>query len=130
MTLTEGQRVRLSAETRLIDSVAPADGSSTATAGITGSLSLAAGTEGAVERVVEHRHESEGVREYQRLASLLDAFGREMPAGSRRQLEEKVAALEPEWIAHQKRGLLVTVRVRFDNGFVLDDVDQGLFSPC
>ncbi|MER5869802.1 hypothetical protein [Streptomyces sp. NPDC002044] len=130
MTLTEGQRVRLAAGTRLIGSVAPVDGSPTAMAGITGSLSLAAGAEGVVERVVEHRHESEGVREYQRLASLLDSFGREMPAGSRRQLVEKVAALEPEWIAHQKRGLLVTVRVRFDNGFVLDDVDQGLFSPC
>lgn len=130
MTLMEGQRVQLATETMLIDAVAMTDGSSAAMTGSAGSLSLAAGTEGVVERVVEHQHQSEEVREYQRLKSLLDAFGPEMPAESRRQLEEKVGALEPEWIAHQKQGPLVTVRVRFDNGFILDGVDQGLFTPC
>ncbi|MET9604888.1 hypothetical protein ABZZ17_07435 [Streptomyces sp. NPDC006512] len=127
MTLTEGRRVRLAADLRLIDSLAEPDGSPAPQGAPAGSLSLAAGTEGTVERAVEDRHESEGVREYQRLASLLDSFGRDMPAESKKRLEEQVAALEPEWIAHQERGPLVTVRVRFDNGFVLDGVRAGLF---
>ncbi len=130
MTLMEGRRVRLATETRLIEAPAVADDPSAPPTGFAGSLSLAAGTEGTVERVVEHRHHSGEVREYQRLKSLLDAFGPEMPAGSRQQLEEKVGALEPAWTAHQEQGPRVTVRVRFDNGFILDDVDQALFTAC
>ncbi|MFD4047925.1 hypothetical protein ACFWSF_20380 [Streptomyces sp. NPDC058611] len=130
MTLREGRRVRLVTETRLIEAPAVMDDPSAPPTGFAGSLSLAAGTEGTVEGVVEHRHQSEEVREYQRLKSLLDAFGPEMPAGSRQQLEEKVGALEPAWTTHQKQGPRVTVRVRFDNGFILDDVDQTLFTAC
>lgn len=130
MTLREGQRVHLATETRLIDSVAVADDSSTPVVAFGGSLSLAAGTEGTVERVVEHRHESEGVREYARLKSLLDSFGRDMPTESKRQLEEQVSSLEPEWIEYQEKGPFVTVRVRFDNGFILDDVPEGFFASA
>ncbi|MEU9234235.1 hypothetical protein [Streptomyces subrutilus] len=138
MALKEGQRVQLAADTRLTGAVAVAEDSSasasapsTAAAGAAaGFLSLAAGTEGTVDRVVEHRHQSREVREYERLKSLLDSFGRDMPAGSRAQLEEKVASLEPEWTAYQERGPRVTVRVRFDNGFILDDAHEDLFTPA
>lgn len=77
----------------------------------------------------EHRPRSgEDVREYERLKSLLDSFGHQMPEGSRKQLEEKVASLEPAWIAFQDQKVHVTVRVRFDNGFVLDGAHEGLFT--
>ncbi|MGW5848943.1 hypothetical protein ACWFQ8_13500 [Streptomyces sp. NPDC055254] len=128
MTLTEGRRVRLATETKLLDSTAPVDDSSMPTVSFVGSLSLAAGTEGTVERVVEDRPQSEGVREYLRLTSLLDAFGRDMPAESKRRLEEQIAALEPEWTDYEKRGPSVTVRVRLDNGFVLDGVPDSFFA--
>ncbi|MEU9256753.1 hypothetical protein AB0D66_34060 [Streptomyces sp. NPDC048270] len=139
MALKEGRRVKLAADTRLTGAVAvtedsPATASSTRSAStapagaVAGFLSLAAGTEGTVERVVEHRHESQEVREYERLKSLLDSFGHDMPAGSRRQLEEKVASLEPEWTAYQEQGPRVTVRVRFDNGFILDDAHEDVFT--
>ncbi|MGW7346596.1 hypothetical protein [Streptomyces sp. NPDC054854] len=128
MTLTEGRRVRLADDATLIDSLAPTDGSPTPPGAFHGSLLLAAGTEGTVERVVEDRDGSKGVREYRRLTSLLDSFGRDMPTESKRRLEEQIAALEPEWTAHQERGPLVTVRVRFDNGFILDGVRQELFT--
>ncbi|MGR4880159.1 hypothetical protein ACIPUC_12075 [Streptomyces sp. LARHCF249] len=127
MTLKEGQRVKLAADTRLTGAVAVTEDSPEAVAGF---LSLAAGTEGTVAQVVEHRHRSEEVREYERLKSLLDSFGHDMPAGSRKQLEEKVGSLEPEWIAYQARGPRVTVRVRFDNGFILDDAHEGLFTSA
>ncbi|MEV8533829.1 hypothetical protein [Streptomyces sp. NPDC051211] len=121
MTLKEGRRVKLAADTRLTDSGAVAGG---------GFLALAAGTEGTVEQVVEHRNESQEVREYVRLKSLLDDFGHQMPTESRRQLVEKVGALEPEWIAYQQQGQRVTVRVRFDNGFILDEVQADLFTTA
>lgn len=117
MTLKEGQRAKLAADTVLIESAA-------------GSLSLAAGTGGVVERVVEDRNESEEVREYVRLKSLLDDFGPQMPTESRRQLKEQVASLEPEWITFQQRGPQVTVRVRFDNGFILDEARADLFTSA
>ncbi|MBT2408604.1 MULTISPECIES: hypothetical protein [unclassified Streptomyces] len=123
MTLKEGQRVKLAADTRLTDSVEMSGL-------VAGFLSLAAGTEGTVERVVEHHHESDDVREYERLKSLLDAFGREMPTESRKQLEEKVGSLEPQWIAFQKQGPRVTVRVRFDNGFILDEAHEDVFTSA
>ncbi len=145
MTLKEGQRVKLAADTRLTGAVAVTEDSSTSAAStssapstasarttpagaVAGFLSLAAGTEGTVERVVEHRHESHEVREYERLKSLLDAFGHDMPAESRKQLEEKVGSLEPEWTAYQEQGPRVTVRVRFDNGFILDDAHEDVFT--
>ncbi|MBT2470049.1 hypothetical protein J7E97_19755 [Streptomyces sp. ISL-66] len=129
MTLKEGRRVKLAADTRLTDWVATAGDGASSTGSVAGSLLLAAGIEGTVERVVEHEHQSEGAREYERLKSLLDAFGHEMPAGSKGQLEEKVGSLEPEWIAYQEQRLRVTVRVRLDNGFILDDADEGVFTP-
>ncbi|MFJ1586637.1 hypothetical protein ACIOC1_25345 [Streptomyces sp. NPDC088197] len=123
MTLKAGQRVVLAADTRLTDS-AEVSGV------VIGFLSLAAGTGGAVEQVVAHRDESDEVREYERLKSLLDAFGGEMPTESRRQLEEKVGSLEPAWTAFQEQPPRVSVRVRFDNGFILDGAHAALFVPA
>ncbi|MCY0959227.1 hypothetical protein [Streptomyces sp. H27-H5] len=123
MTFTKGLRVKLAADTRLSDAIE-------VSGLVVGFLSLAAGTEGTVERVVEDRQETEGVREYERLKSLLDSFGGQMPAESRKQLEEKVGSLEPEWVAFQEQGPRVTVRVRFDNGFILDDADAAVFTPA
>ncbi|MFJ6793497.1 hypothetical protein [Streptomyces sp. NPDC091268] len=129
MTLTEGARVKLVADTRLTEVAAVADGLPAPTGDVGAAwLSLAAGTGGTVEQVVEHRNESAEVREYVRLKSLLDDFGRDMPAESRRRLEEQVGSLEPHWTAFQRQPLRVTVRVRFDNGFVLDDTDATLFA--
>ncbi|MDJ0382311.1 hypothetical protein [Streptomyces sp. G-G2] len=122
MTLQEGQRVALAADVRLGELGGGEEGSS-------GFLVLGAGTGGVVEGVVEHHHESDDVREYARLGSLLDSFGHEMPAESRKQLEEKVASLKPAWTAFQEQGPRVTVRVRFDSGFILDGVGEDLFGP-
>ncbi|MFG2988161.1 hypothetical protein ACGFZK_02420 [Streptomyces sp. NPDC048257] len=125
MTLNQGLRVQLAADLRLTDSLA-AEGDLVA-----GFLALAAGTEGTVERVDEPRRQSgEDVREYERLKSLLGSFGHQMPEGSRKQLEEKVASLEPAWVSHQEQKLRVTVRVRFDNGFVLDGAHAELFTSA
>ncbi|MFF0753000.1 hypothetical protein [Streptomyces sp. NPDC004267] len=120
MTLDEGRRVRLASELEL------------PLAGDVGGLSLrlAAGNEGTVERVTEHsREETPEAREYLRLASLLDAYGPQMPPASRKQLEEQIEALEPEWRAYEQRRTRVTVRVRLDNGFLLDDAEANLFAP-
>ncbi|MER6319923.1 hypothetical protein ABT237_40185 [Streptomyces sp. NPDC001581] len=137
MTLEQGQRVKLAADLRLAGSVVlaedpaadtedpPAD-----TGAVAGSLSLASGIEGTVERVndPEQEEQSREVLEYVRLKSLLDDFGHQMPTGTRKQLEEQVRSLEPEWIAYQEQTPRVTVRVRFDNGFVLDDAHEGVFA--
>lgn len=123
MTLKAGQRVVLAADTRLTDSTE-------ASGVVVGFLSLAAGTGGTVEQVVGHQDESDDVREYERLKSLLDAFGGEMPTESRRQLEENVGSLEPAWTAFQERAPRVSVRVRFDNGFILDGAPEGVFVPA
>ncbi|MFJ7586656.1 hypothetical protein ACIQZO_04495 [Streptomyces sp. NPDC097617] len=121
-----GSRVKLAAELRLTTGPVAPEGEAVA-----GFLALAAGTEGAVERVDEHHPQSgEDVIEYERLRSLLDSFGHQMPEGSRKQLEDKVVSLEPAWIAHQERRLHVTVRVRFDNGFVLDGAHAELFTSA
>ncbi|MFD9336845.1 hypothetical protein ACFWBF_20970 [Streptomyces sp. NPDC060028] len=124
--------MKLAADTRLTEVVAVTEDSATGkpTGPVAGSLFLAAGTEGTVERAVAHRHESHGVREYARLKSLLDTFGQDMPTQSRKQLEEQVGGLEPEWIAFQQERPRVTVRVRFDNGFILDDTDGDLFTSA
>lgn len=124
MNLKEGLRVRLAADLRLADAVTEAGSPA-------GALSLAAGTEGTVERAVEHqRQESHEVREYARLRSLLDDFGHVMPPQSRTRLEEEVGSLEPAWTAFHAQALPVTVRVRFDNGFVLDDAGTEVFTPA
>ncbi|MEU1119745.1 MULTISPECIES: hypothetical protein [unclassified Streptomyces] len=123
MTLRAGQRVVLAADTRLTDAAEVAGV-------VVGFLSLAAGVGGTVEQVVGQQDESDDVREYERLKSLLDAYGAGMPTGSRGQLEEKVAALEPAWAAFQERGPRVSVRVRFDNGFILDGAHEDVFVPA
>ncbi|MFI6875472.1 hypothetical protein ACIBL6_18725 [Streptomyces sp. NPDC050400] len=122
MTLQEGQRVKLAADLRLTD---PIEVSGL----VIGILSLAADTEGTVEEVVEHVRDDADVREYERLKSLLDSYGDGMPPESKRQLEQKVGALQPAWIAFQEQGPQVTVRVRFDNGFILSASPQDLYVP-
>ncbi|MFG2949691.1 hypothetical protein [Streptomyces adustus] len=131
MTLNVGQRVRLAMDLRLAGAVTPA-GELPEEAGVfAASVALGAGIEGTVERVDEHhRQQSQEVREYLRLKSLLDDFGHQMPPGSRRQLEEQVEALEEPWVAYQRQMLRVTVRVRLDNGFVLDDAPEEAFTPA
>ncbi|MFE5631006.1 hypothetical protein [Streptomyces sp. NPDC056463] len=133
MTLNEGRRVRLAAELTLTGgltgppvSVQETEASAVA---VTGSLALAAGVEGTVERVDSYANEqSHEVREYVRLTSLRDDFGHQMPPGSRGQLDEQIASLEPAWQAHLRQKDRVTVRVRLDNGFVLDGVPEHLFT--
>ncbi|WP_405526984.1 hypothetical protein OG592_05045 [Streptomyces avidinii] len=130
MTLNEGLRVgirvRLAADLRLSTGPVTPDGETVA-----GFLALAAGTEGTVERVDEHQRQSgKDVLEYERLKSLLDSFGHQMPEGSRNQLQENVVSLEPAWIAHQEQKLRVSVRVRFDNGFLLDGAHAELFTSA
>ncbi|MEU5811986.1 hypothetical protein [Streptomyces sp. NPDC047718] len=132
MALKAGHRVKLAADLELAGAVSPAGGSpadtDADTHAVSGSLSLylAAGLEGTVERVHEHRDrpQSQEVREYVRLKSLLDDFGHQMPPGSRGQLEEQVDSLEPAWTAHQAQQRRATLRVRFDNGFVLDGAHE------
>ncbi|MFB6577299.1 MULTISPECIES: hypothetical protein [unclassified Streptomyces] len=125
MTLNEGLRVKLAADLTLAGSLTAAGDA------VAGFLALAAGTGGTVERVDEHRPQrGEDVREYERLKSLLDSFGHQMPEGSRKQLQEQVASLEPAWTAFHEQKLRVTVRVRFDNGFVLDGAAEELFTSA
>jgi hypothetical protein len=131
MTLNVGQRVRLAADLRLAGSVTPAGEPSEETGAFAGSLALAAGIKGTVEHVDEHhRQQSHEVREYLRLKSLRDDFGHQMPSASRKQLDEQVEALEEQWVAYQQRMLRVTVRVRLDNGFVLDGVPEEAFASA
>ncbi|WP_030843551.1 hypothetical protein [Streptomyces sp. NRRL F-4474] len=132
MTLQEGQRVTLAADLRLAGTVVPAEGSPAGEDAVAASLSLASGVAGTVERVdaPREREQSHEVREYERLKALLDDFGHQMPPASRRQLEEQVASLEPAWAAHREHGPRVTVRVRLDNGFVLDEAHADLFTPA
>ncbi|MFF0204548.1 hypothetical protein [Streptomyces sp. NPDC005017] len=131
MTLSVGQRVRLAVELRLGGSATPAGEPPEETGAFAASLALAAGVEGTVERVDEHdREQSHEVREYLRLKSLLEDFGHQMPPVSRTQLEEQVGDLEEHWVAHQRRMLHVTVRVRLDNGFVLDPAPEEAFTSA
>ncbi|WP_245169183.1 hypothetical protein [Streptomyces bikiniensis] len=122
--------MRLAVDLRLAGEVVPAGGPPAEPGAGAGFLALAAGVEGTVERVDEDRTQSPEAREYERLKSLLDDFGPQMPPASRRQLEEQVAALEPAWTAYLERRLRTTVRVRFDNGFVVDDAPGDLFLPA
>ncbi|GAA1173614.1 hypothetical protein F4556_007090 [Kitasatospora gansuensis] len=122
MTLTKGRRVRLAADIGLADAVTGTTGA------VVGFLSLAAGTEGTVERVDGLLPEPEEVREYRRLKALLDDYGHTMPTESRKRLESQIDALQSEWSAFQERGISVTVRVRFDNGFVLDGAHEHVLT--
>ncbi|MFG2617252.1 hypothetical protein ACGFXC_06480 [Streptomyces sp. NPDC048507] len=132
MTLEEGRRVKLAAELRLAGPVVRAheEPEAAGAPGAAASLSLAAGVEGTVEAVDDGRGEPAGreVLEYVRLKSLLDDFGHQMPPASRAQLADQVGELAPAWTAHQRRRLRVTVRVRLDNGFVLDGAHEDLFT--
>ncbi|MER7754675.1 hypothetical protein [Kitasatospora sp. NPDC097643] len=123
MTLEEGRRVRLAEDLGIGEALAGEPGA------VVGFLSLGAGTEGTVERVEGELPESHEVREYQRLKALFEDYGHTMPAASRERLEAEIAALEPEWAAHRERGSRVTVRVRLDNGFVLDGLHQDVLTP-
>ncbi|WP_329560415.1 hypothetical protein [Kitasatospora sp. NBC_01266] len=123
MTLEEGRRVRLTEDLGLGEAVAGEPGS------VVGFLSLGAGLEGTVERVDGELAQSEGAREYQRLGALFEDYGHTMPAASRERLAAEIAALEPEWAADRERGRQLTVRVRWDNGFVLDGAHQHILTP-
>jgi hypothetical protein len=123
MTLEEGRRVRLTRDLGIGEALAGEPGA------VVGFLSLGAGVEGTVERVDGELPEPEEVREYQRLKALFDAYGHTMPAASRERLETEIASLEPEWTAYRERGHQVTVRVRLDNGFVLDGARQEILTP-
>ncbi|MFJ9518503.1 hypothetical protein ACIRPK_09590 [Kitasatospora sp. NPDC101801] len=119
--LTEGRRVRLAEDLGIGEAVS---GSA-----VVGFLALGAGLEGTVERVNGELPEREAVREYRRLKALFEDYGHTMPTESRRRLEGEIAALEPEWAAFREQGNRVTVRVRFDNGFVLDGAHEDVLVP-
>jgi hypothetical protein len=121
--LTEGQRVRLAQDLGLGGAVAGETGA------VVGFLALGAGTEGTVERVEGELPEPGEVREYRRLKALFDDYGHTMPVESRKRLEGEITALEPEWAAFLEQGTPVTVRVRFDNGFVLDGAHESVLVP-
>ncbi|WP_042380397.1 hypothetical protein [Streptacidiphilus melanogenes] len=123
MTLEEGRRVRLTEDLGIGEAFAGEPGA------VVGFLSLGAGIEGTVERVDGELPEDEEVREYRRLKALFDDYGHTMPAASRERLETEIAALEPQWAAYQERGRRVTVRVRLDNGFVLDGAHEDVLTP-
>ena len=123
MTLEEGRRVRLAEDLGIGEAVAGEPGA------VVAFLSLGAGIEGTVERVDGELPESNEVREYQRLTALFEDYGHTMPEASRKRLEAEIAELEPQWAAHRKQGIRVTVRVRFDNGFVLDGAHQDILTP-
>ena len=123
MTLEEGRRVRLTEDLGIGEAVAGEPGA------VVGFLSLGVGIEGTVERVDGVLPETEEVREYQRLKALFDDYGHTMPDASRERLGAEIAALEPEWAAHRERGSRVTVRVRWDNGFVLDGAHEDILTP-
>ncbi|WP_055588598.1 hypothetical protein [Peterkaempfera griseoplana] len=123
MTLEEGRRVRLAEDLGIGEAFAgnPAT--------VAGFLSLGAGLEGTVERVDGELPETAEAREYQRLRALFEDYGHTMPEASRQRLQTEIAALEPQWAAFQERGARVTVRVRLDNGFVLDGAHQDVLTP-
>ncbi|MFD8319818.1 hypothetical protein [Kitasatospora purpeofusca] len=122
MTLEAGRRVRLAEDLGIGEAFGGDPGAAV------GFLALGAGIEGTVERVDGELPESQEVREYQRLKALFEDYGHTMPAASRERLETEIAELEPEWTAHRERGRRVTVRVRWDNGLVLDGAHQEVLT--
>ncbi|PYC88357.1 hypothetical protein C7C46_00295 [Streptomyces tateyamensis] len=129
MTLEEGRRVRLAADLAIGEAVAGEAGGPGEPGTVVGLLSLGAGIEGTVERVDGELPEAAEVREYLRLKALFDDYGHTMPQASRDRLAAQLAELEPQWTAHQARGSLLTVRVRWDNGLVLDGAHQHVLTP-
>ncbi len=123
MTLEKGRRVRLAEDLGIGEAVAGEPGT------VVAFLSLGAGIEGTVEGADGELPESNEVREYQRLRALFEDYGHTMPEASRKRLEAEIAVLEPQWAAHREQGNRVTVRVRFDNGFVLDGAHQDILTP-
>lgn len=123
MTLKEGRRVRLAEDLGIGEAVTGEPGA------VVGFLSLGAGIEGTVERVDGELPESHEVSEYRRLTGLFEDYGHTMPEASRKRLAEEIAALEPQWAAFREQGRRVTVRVRLDNGLVLDGAHQDVLVP-
>ncbi|MFF8414859.1 hypothetical protein [Streptomyces omiyaensis] len=123
MTLTRGRRVRLAVDLRVAGTVTVAGDPVGEAAEVAGALLLGEGAEGVVERVDEPdgRPDPEAA-EYERLVSLLESFGAQMPPASRERLEEEVRGLEPAWRAYRDRRPVVTARVRLDGGLVLERV--------
>ncbi|MFE1270393.1 hypothetical protein [Streptomyces sp. NPDC058758] len=131
MTLTRGLRVRLAVDLRVAGAVTVAADPAGEPAAVAGALLLGEGTEGVVERVdapEEPRPDPEAA-EYERLSSLLESFGAQMPAASRERLAEQVRALEPAWEAYRDRRPVVTARVRLDGGLVLERVRGDVLTP-
>ncbi|MGW5002236.1 hypothetical protein ACWEP8_31735 [Streptomyces hydrogenans] len=124
MTLTRGLRVRLAVDLRVAGTVTEAGDPAEEPAAVAGALLLGEGTEGVVERVdaPEEPRPDPAAAEYERLSSLLESFGAQMPAASRERLEEQVRDLEPAWEAFRGRRPVVTARVRLDGGLVLERV--------
>ncbi|MFJ2782233.1 MULTISPECIES: hypothetical protein [unclassified Kitasatospora] len=122
MTLEEGRRVRLAEDLGIGEALAGEPGA------VIGFLALGAGMEGTVERVNGELPQSQEVREYQRLKALFEDYGHTMPEASRERLEAEIAELEPQWAAYRGRGGRVTVRVRWDNGLVLDQLHEDVLS--
>ncbi|GHA90289.1 hypothetical protein ACIQRS_13075 [Streptomyces termitum] len=131
MTLTRGLRVRLAVDLRVAGAVTVAGDPAGAPAEVAGALLLGAGAEGVVERVdaPDEPVPDPEAAEYERLSSLLESFGAQMPAASRERLAEQVRALEPAWAAFRARRPVVTARVRLDGGLVLDRVREDVLSP-
>ncbi|MFB7470289.1 hypothetical protein [Kitasatospora sp. NPDC056184] len=121
-TLEEGRRVRLAEDLGIGEALAGEPGA------VVGFLTLGAGMEGTVERVHGELPQSQEVREYQRLKALFEDYGHTMPEASRERLAAEIAELEPRWAAYQGQGRRVTVRVRWDNGFVLDELHQDVLT--
>ncbi|MEU3396735.1 hypothetical protein [Streptomyces filamentosus] len=128
MTFTRGLRVRLAVDLRVAGTVTvagdPAGDPDGEPEAVAGALLLGAGAEGVVERVDEPEEPRPDPRaaEYERLASLLESFGAQMPAASRERAEEQVRELAPAWEAYRGRRPVVTARVRLDGGLVLERV--------
>ncbi|MEV7780084.1 hypothetical protein [Kitasatospora sp. NPDC088351] len=122
MTLEEDRRVRLAEDLGIGEALAGEPGA------VVGFLALGAGMEGTVERVNGELPQSQEVREYQRLKALFEDYGHTMPEASRERLEAEIAELEPQWAAYRGRGRRVTVRVRWDNGLVLDQLHEDVLS--
>ncbi|MGW6535250.1 hypothetical protein ACWGBV_09620 [Streptomyces sp. NPDC055051] len=124
MTLTQGRRVRLAVDLRVAGTVTAAGDPAEEPAAVAGALLLGAGAEGVVEGVdePEESRPDAGAAEYERLVSLLESFGAQMPPASRERVEEQVRDLEPAWEAYRHRRPVVTVRVRLDGGLVLERV--------
>lgn len=122
MTLEEGRRVRLAKDLGIGEAAAGEP------AAVVGFLSLGAGIEGTIERVDGELPQSEDAREYQRLKALFEDYGHTMPVASRQRLEAQIAVLEPQWAAYREQGSQVTVRVRLDNGLILDRAHQHILA--